>query len=228
MRVRFGVFTPTGALTVGLTFQATEIESAALVLTCGDWQVKLSQGVLRHEQTLPTVYLATVAKQDSSTFTLGEDALDNGIVGALFQFLSFQAGRWIEIPTIICHPPTTGNPLVERACLRKLASDEDKPREGWTSSHWPDWPSQFNHFWKKYTDAKTHNHLRHAVQHYVDCDRIFNGRRSQLLHCGVPVHPRGLAGKPLAGFCTTPSRRITVVYGVIVYAIRFRTPSLHR
>ena len=39
---------------------------------------------------------------------------------------------------------------------------------------------------------------------------------------------RGLAGKPSAGFCTAPSRRITVVYGVIVYAIRFKTPSLHR
>ena len=43
-----------------------------------------------------------------------------------------------------------------------------------------------------------------------------------------PSTPRGLAGKPLAGFCTTPSRRITVVYGVISYAIRFKTPSLHR
>ena len=32
---------------------------------------------------------------------------------------------------------------------------------------------------------------------------------------------RSLAGKPLAGFRTTPSRRITVVYGMIVYAIRF-------
>ena len=39
---------------------------------------------------------------------------------------------------------------------------------------------------------------------------------------------RGLAGKPLAGFCTTPSRRITVVYVVIVYVIRFYNPSLHR
>ena len=39
---------------------------------------------------------------------------------------------------------------------------------------------------------------------------------------------RGLAGKPLAGFCTTPIRRITVAYGVIVYAIRFKNPSLHR
>ena len=41
-------------------------------------------------------------------------------------------------------------------------------------------------------------------------------------------YARGLAGKPLAGFCTTPSRRITVVYGVIAYVIRFETPSLHR
>ena len=38
---------------------------------------------------------------------------------------------------------------------------------------------------------------------------------------------RGLAGKPLAGFCTTPSRRITVVYGVTVYAIRFNNPLSH-
>ena len=42
------------------------------------------------------------------------------------------------------------------------------------------------------------------------------------------VYPIGLAGKPLAGFRTMPSRRITVLYGVIVYAIRFKTPSLHR
>ena len=42
------------------------------------------------------------------------------------------------------------------------------------------------------------------------------------------ARPRGLAGKPLAGFCTTPSRRITAVLGVIVYAIRFKNPSSHR
>ena len=39
---------------------------------------------------------------------------------------------------------------------------------------------------------------------------------------------RGLAGKPLAGFCTTPSRRITVVNGVMVFVIRFNSPLLHR
>ena len=42
------------------------------------------------------------------------------------------------------------------------------------------------------------------------------------------VHPRGLAGKPLAGFRATPDRRIIVLYGIAGYAIRFRNPLLHR
>ena len=39
---------------------------------------------------------------------------------------------------------------------------------------------------------------------------------------------RGLAGKQLAGFRATPSRRITVLYGMIVYAMRFNNQLLHR
>ena len=30
------------------------------------------------------------------------------------------------------------------------------------------------------------------------------------------LRPRGLAGKPLAGFRATPSRRITVLYGMVM------------
>ena len=37
-----------------------------------------------------------------------------------------------------------------------------------------------------------------------------------------------LAGKPLAGFRATPSRRNPVLYGMVVYAIRFKNPLLHR
>ena len=40
--------------------------------------------------------------------------------------------------------------------------------------------------------------------------------------------PRGLAGKPLAGFRATPSRRIPVLCGMIVYVIRFNNQLLHR
>ena len=39
---------------------------------------------------------------------------------------------------------------------------------------------------------------------------------------------RNLAGKPLAGFRATPSRRIPVLYGMVVYAIRFNNQLLHR
>ena len=43
----------------------------------------------------------------------------------------------------------------------------------------------------------------------------------------VKATARSLAGKPLAGFCTTLSRRIPVLYGVVVYVIRFLNPLLH-
>ena len=39
---------------------------------------------------------------------------------------------------------------------------------------------------------------------------------------------RSLAGKPLAGFRATPSRRNPVLYGMVVYGIRFKNPLLHR
>ena len=37
-------------------------------------------------------------------------------------------------------------------------------------------------------------------------------------------YARSLAGKPLAGFRATPSRRIPVLNGMVVYAIRFKSP----
>ena len=52
------------------------------------------------------------------------------------------------------------------------------------------------------------------------------GREEHLAQFSECGHARGLAGKPLAGFCTTPSRRITVVYGVMVFVIRFGYPLL--
>ena len=39
---------------------------------------------------------------------------------------------------------------------------------------------------------------------------------------------RGLAGKPLAGFRATPSRRIPVLCGMIAYVMRFNNQLLHR
>ena len=49
---------------------------------------------------------------------------------------------------------------------------------------------------------------------------------------GLPVEdgvsPRILAGKPLAGFRATPSRRITVLYSMVMYINRVKNPLLHQ
>ena len=39
---------------------------------------------------------------------------------------------------------------------------------------------------------------------------------------------RSLAGKPLAWFRATPTRRIAVLHDMLVYVIRFKNPLLHR
>ena len=45
---------------------------------------------------------------------------------------------------------------------------------------------------------------------------------------GKKEDPRGLAGKPLAGFRATPDRRIIVLCGMTVSVIRFKNPLSHR
>ena len=40
--------------------------------------------------------------------------------------------------------------------------------------------------------------------------------------------PRSLAGKPLVGVRATPSRRITILYGMVMYIIRVNNPLLRR
>ena len=61
----------------------------------------------------------------------------------------------------------------------------------------------------------------------IDDHVIRGGRFAFETTLNGPTYDRGLAGKPLAGFCTTPSKQITVVYGLIVYVIRFKYPLLH-
>ena len=84
---------------------------------------------------------------------------------------------------------------------------------------------------RRWVVERTHSWLNRFRHILVSWDK-YPDNYSAFLHFAraliVLRAPRGLAGKPLAGFCTTPSRRITVVHGVIVYVIRFKNPSLHR
>lgn len=151
-----------------------DIETDALELECEGWRIKMSKGVPNWVQETPPVYLAFLEKQDGSVFQLSDAGIEKSIVDALFNFLSFQAGRWIGIPTIIGDPPDFEGPLAHRARLGKLTSENDNIHNTPTASDWREWPRQFNVFWNKYSDQDHHSYLQHAVHHYVDCSRIFD------------------------------------------------------
>ena len=157
-----------------VTLHGIETKRAMLTLECDEWRIRLREGGTDWERASPVVYRATLSKKDGSVFTLGEDKPRQDIVDALFMFLSFQSGRWVGIPTIICYPPATHDRIVKRAWLGKLSSDGEEPRSDWTAAGWRDWPNQFEDFWKKYANEETHAYLKHGVQHYVDCSRIFH------------------------------------------------------
>ena len=123
-------------------------------------------------QDTPQVYHATLTRQDGVAFALGDDEADDGIVDALYKFLSFQSGRWITLATVTCAPPNPSDWVVERAWVGQVAP-ERQPTSGWTASDWRKWPALFEEFWNQYTDAGSGGHLRNAVHHYVNCQRIF-------------------------------------------------------
>ena len=76
-------------------------------------------------------------------------------------------------------------------------------------SHWA--------MFKRAIDGTFH-HI--SVKHLPRYTMEFEGRHN--------ARPRSLAGKPLAWFRATPTRRIAVLYGMVVYAIRFNNQLLHR
>ena len=46
-----------------------------------------------------------LAREDGSPFTLSDEDLHNGIIDALYKFLSFQCEAWVTISTIVCNSP---------------------------------------------------------------------------------------------------------------------------
>ena len=67
-----------------------------------------------------------------------------------------------------------------------------------------------------------------SVTGHVEWELSIDGSSLVRVSYGQATLPRSLAGKPLAGFRATPSRRIPVLYGIVVYAIRFNNQLLHR
>ena len=86
-----------------MTMRGMETKNAVLTLEAGDWKIQLAEGTDWRQESEP-LYHATLTKKDGSPFTLGDDDINNGIIDALRQFLSFQCEAWVNIPTIVCNP----------------------------------------------------------------------------------------------------------------------------
>ena len=91
-------------LVEAVTMRGLETKNAVLTLEAGDWKIQLTEGSTDWRQESEPLYHATLTKKVGSPFTLSDDETDNGIINALYKFLSFQCGKWINIPTIVCNP----------------------------------------------------------------------------------------------------------------------------
>ena len=125
-----------------MTMRRMETKNAVLTLEAGDWKIRLTEGSTGWQQKSEPLYHATLAKKDGSPFTLSDDDIQNGIIDALYKFLSFQCEAWVNIPTIVCNPvfsitekglslrnDETDGALID--AVRKLGDSENAPWEAW-------------------------------------------------------------------------------------------------
>jgi len=152
------------------TMRGTTSRNAVLKLEAGEWSIQLTES--RSNVTdAERLYHATLTKQDGTPFALS----DEKILYALGNFLAFQVGGWITFSTIVCVPVDPNNWVVERARVSKLTSMVTRSRRsGRTATDWQTWPSLFNEFWSQYADPDSSEHLKNAVYHYVEAQRILD------------------------------------------------------
>ena len=156
-----------------ITMRGYETRKTVLTLTAGDWQIQLTDGEPEWEHDAPPLYRARLSNSRDSMFTLADDPSDSSIIDALRKFLSFQAGRWIGIPTIVCAPADPEDWVVERTWVGQLQPRKPRSRSNWTAADWQKWPNLLDAFWSQYTDDQSRVHLNNAVFHYVRSAEIF-------------------------------------------------------
>ena len=102
-----------GQMTSHIPVESTAVENLSLHgfkkqigllnMEAGEWQIRLTASYADDNTDYQQLYHVTLSRKDGSPFVLGDD-IDNGIIHALKQFLSFQCGRWVVMPTIVCNP----------------------------------------------------------------------------------------------------------------------------
>ena len=92
-----------------------------LNMEAGEWQIELNRSHADDEGRCP-LYHIHLTRVDASPFKLPED-VDSSIINALTRFLSFQCGRWVDVPTIVCNP--VFSTVEKHLVLHEGETDED-------------------------------------------------------------------------------------------------------
>ena len=86
-----------------LTLHGFKKQMGLLHIEAGEWKIELTSSPTDDGAEYQPLHHVDISRKDNSPFTL-EEGIDKSIIIALRQFLSFQCGRWIGMPTIICNP----------------------------------------------------------------------------------------------------------------------------
>ena len=164
---------PKEILREGLSHIKTETWTSVLTLDAGDWEIDLMEHNSPQSEQIDLIHTVLLRKEDGASFTLCDE---ENIILALRQFLSFQAGLWVNIPTIVCDPSDLTDWVIKRAFVGKLACRNAPHRTQWLVSDYRDWPSLFREFWKRRT--RNTNRLNNTIHHFVECSEIFQGGHS--------------------------------------------------
>ena len=122
-----------------LKLRGLKRQTGLLKLEAGECHVELTASHTHDSKDSRPLHHINLSRQDGSPFNLPSN-IDNTVLNALRRFLSFQCGRWVDIPTIVCNPmfSTTEKPLVLREgetsedvlkAIRKFRVSQDEPMD---------------------------------------------------------------------------------------------------
>ena len=67
-----------------------------------------------------------------------------------------------------------GDPKTKLVWVGQMTPHDVSRNNSWTATEMPMWPSLFKEFWNRYNEPDSHEHLRNAVNHYVEAQRVFD------------------------------------------------------
>ena len=136
----------------------------AIVLETDEWIAEIEASEYNRTDQYQPLHRARVYRKDHEQFQIHEDSEAGHLINALRLFLSFQTGRWIEVPTIL---GVTAEYLPERACIGRVFIPDQAHAKKELASDFSTWPMQFPAFWQLYRDPKQSKDLWNVVGQYV-------------------------------------------------------------